>query len=243
MNVSYADEKNHESPSSRAARRPFPEGSVIIIGAGHFGKRAVDVLSARQHARFWVVDKDEDALGRISAPMSESIPADGVSFLTDHTDLIPLSAIIVPALPIHLAFEWLRRVLKESLLHRLMRVPEEVRPILPHTWEGREESLLVSYADFLCPDNCPEPADRCTVTGKRRDKPMYELLENLTVPGFSVHVIRSRQLAPGVGGYGFGDLKRLLERVESEGDSKWLVGTACRCHGVISALEIKRKMR
>jgi hypothetical protein len=193
--------------------------------------------------RLWVVDKDEKALADISDPGVERVLAEGVPFLAEHADVLPESTVIVPALPIHLAFEWLRVALNAVIRHRAVRVPDAVKPLLPHTWDGREGSLLVSYADFRCPDDCPEPADHCTVTGKKRGKPMFELLADLALPGFRVHVVRSRQLAPGVGGYSVGDLKRLLGRVESGRDSKWLVGTACRCHGVVSALEITKAER
>ena len=238
MNTADVRKKDHVSG---LPRNSFPEGSVIIIGAGHFGKRAVDMLCARGNTRLWVVERDEKALADITATMVERVPADGVHFLADHADLLPPSTIIVPALPVHLAFEWLRKALKRNYRRSRIKVPAQIKSILPHTWEGSEGSLLVSYADFQCPDNCPEPADHCTVTGKRRGKPMYKLLGDLALPGFRVHVIRSRQLAPGLGGYSFGELKRLLERVESGVDSKWLVGTACKCHGVVSALEVKRK--
>ena len=99
---------------------------------------------------------------------------------------------------------------------------------------------MVSYADFRCPDDCPEPSDHCTVTGKKRGKPLYKLLGDIALPGFRVHVIRSRQLAPGIGGYSIGDLEGLRERVEGGGNSKWLVGTACKCHGIISAVEVAK---
>ena len=69
---------------------------------------------------------------------------------------------------------------------------------------------------------------------------MHDLLGSLSVEGFRVHVIKSRQLAPGVGGYSVGDLKSLMERVESGGEAKWPVGTACKCHGVISALQVTK---
>ncbi|MBN2126224.1 MAG: hypothetical protein JW821_18130 [Deltaproteobacteria bacterium] len=118
-------------------------------------------------------------------------------------------------------------------------MPETIRPHLPHTWKGGEGSLLVSYADFLCPDDCPEPADFCTVTGLKRDVPLYRRLENLEVPEYHIHVVRSRQLAPGLGGYRVEDLARLLARVKDGGKRKWLVGTACRCHGTLSAMEIR----
>jgi len=220
---------------------PFPEGSVVIIGAGHFGTRAVKVLRERGSKHLWVVEKDEKALAGITGLGVERILAEGIPFLADHAGLLPPSTIIVPALPVHLAFEWLRKALKRDYRRRRIKVPSPLKSLFPHTWEGSEGSLLVSYADFRCPDDCPEPADHCTVTGKRRGKPMYGLIEDVTLPGYRVHVIRSRQLAPGLGGYSVGELKGLLARVESGGGSKWLVGTACKCHGVVSALEIREK--
>jgi hypothetical protein len=92
----------------------------------------------------------------------------------------------------------------------------------------------------LCPEDCPEPEDGCTVTGEIRP-PLFGVMADLPVPGFEVHVIRSRQLAPGVGGYRIADLKALQGRVLGRPGVKWLVGTACRCHGTITGLEIEGK--
>ena len=117
-------------------------------------------------------------------------------------------------------------------------VPKSFGLPLPHTWDGSEGSLLVSYADFRCPDDCPEPANRCTVTGKARGTPLYRLLAETEPRGFHMHVIRSRQLAPGVGGYRVRDLKELLEKVSEGRKGKWLVGTACKCHGILTAFEL-----
>lgn len=216
----------------------FPVGGVIVIGAGHFGKRALHILGSRQESPVWVVERDEGALAGIADSGVERVLGDGVAFLAARSDSLPLSTIIVPALPVHFAFEWLRAALGSSRRHRPLRVPEAIKELVPYAWDGRDGSLLVSYADFRCPDDCPEPAGHCTVTGKRREKPMYEVLGGIAAPGFHVHVLRSRQLAPGLGGYSIGDMKGLLGRVESAGDSKWLVGTACKCHGVISGLEV-----
>lgn len=226
---------------NRSAQPPpgsFPVGSVIVIGAGHFGKRALRILGSRRNTPVRVVESDEGRLAGIADSGVERVLGDGVTFLASHSDSLPLSTIIVPALPVHFAFEWLRAALGSGRRHRPLRVPEAIKALVPHAWDGRDGSLLVSYADFRCPDDCPEPAGHCTVTGKRRGKPMYEVLGGVAAPGFRVHVLRSRQLAPGVGGYSIGDMKGLLERVESAGNSKWLVGTACKCHGVISGLEV-----
>jgi hypothetical protein len=112
-----------------------------------------------------------------------------------------------------------------------------IRSGLPHTWVGSEGSLLVSYADFLCPEDCPEPEDGCTVTGEVRT-PLYQVMRELNVPGFGIHVVQSRQLAPGLGGYPLQDLLDLQRRVLEAGDGRWLIGTACRCHGTITGLEM-----
>jgi len=243
MNVPYTDQKDHKSHFSRKTPCLFPEDCVIVIGAGHFGRRAVELLSPRRGAPLWVVEKDEEALRSVEHLPVERILQDALSFLVECFHLLHPENIIVPAVPIHLAFEWLR--LSTSGAFRVSRIeaPESIKPLVPHAWAGGEGSLLVSYADFRCPDDCPEPADHCTVTGKRRGTPLYALLRGMDLPGYRVHVIRSRQLAPGVGGYKVGDLQELLGRVDSAGEGKWVVATACKCHGVVSAMEVKSETR
>jgi hypothetical protein len=233
--------KNREPLFSREVSCAFSDDAAIVIGAGHFGKRAVEILSSRYGSALWVVDRDEQALTTLDCSRLGCILNEGVLFLITHFHLLRNDNIVVPAVPLHLAFEWLKAYQDKRFVIHPLPVPGKMKPLMPHSWDGRDGSLLVSYADFRCPDDCPEPAHECTVTGKRRGKPMHELLESLSVEGFRVHVIKSRQLAPGVGGYSVGDLKTLQERIESGGEAKWLVGTACRCHGVISAMEVKAK--
>ena len=90
---------------------------------------------------------------------------------------------------------------------------------------------------FYVPDDCPEPVDRCTVTGRARPLVLFEHLAALDVPGWPVVVVRSRQLAPGVGGFRPSDLLA-AERRLCEAGGQVLLATACRCHGVIDALDI-----
>ncbi|MBN2033292.1 MAG: hypothetical protein JW836_08465 [Deltaproteobacteria bacterium] len=217
----------------------FSEDEVFIIGAGHFGKRAVEVLSSQINSPLRVVEKNREALRLITGSLVKRIENDGVSFLVGSFHLLHPTNIIVPAVPIHLAYEWLLLSLKRGLGVCKIRVPESIKPLLPHTWEGSEDSLLVSYANFRCPEDCPEPSDYCTVTGKKRGTPLHALLNDIAPARFRIHVLQSRQLAPGVGGYSVGDLQKLLRRVESGGEGKWLVATACKCHGVVSAMEVK----
>jgi hypothetical protein len=148
---------------------------------------------------------------------------------------------IIPALPRHLASEWLKGYLHKEFRIKQTEVPEEVRSFLPHTWRTKEGSLLISYADFRCPEDCPEPARYCTVTGERRGLALYQRLNQLTFLDFRVHVVRSHQLAPGLGGYKAGDLARLANRLRQEGPGRWLVGTACKCHGTLTAIEVSER--
>ncbi|MEM5787960.1 MAG: hypothetical protein AAGU11_11635, partial [Syntrophobacteraceae bacterium] len=53
---------------------------------------------------------------------------------------------------------------------------------------------------------------------------------------FAVMVLRSWQLAPGVGGFPVVRMNEMLATVAST-PGKYLIGTSCRCHGVIDALE------
>jgi hypothetical protein len=211
--------------------------AIIIIGAGHFGQRAATLLSSLEHSSLWIVDRDLTKLKKIGNIGAKRIAQDGVQFLAKHFSHLAPSTFIIPAVPVHLAFEWLRASLNKKDSIEQISVPKGVAPRLPHTWDGSEGSLLASYADFRCPEDCPEPANCCTVTGKKRGTPLYRLLTQLEPRGFRVHVIRSRQLAPGVGGYRVRDLKELLGKVSEGRKGKWLVATACKCHGVMTAMQ------
>ena len=119
-----------------------------------------------------------------------------------------------------------------------MELPKNIDKILPNVTKGRDDSLVISYADFLCPSDCPEPENFCTVTKKPREVPLYEKLRQVKYKDYVVHIIQSRQLTPGLGGYKVKDLSNLLWRVKKKGSSKWIIGTACKCHGILSALKL-----
>lgn len=214
--------------------------AIIIIGAGHFGQRAATQLAKSERASLWLVDRDLAKLRKVGSIGAKRIAQDGVQFLARHFSHLAPSTFIIPAVPVHLAFEWLKTSISEKGTVEQLPVPKSVALRLPHACDGSEGSLLASYADFRCPDDCPEPANRCTVTGKKRQTPLYRLLAELEPRGFRVHLIRSRQLAPGVGGYLVKDLKELLEEVLEGRKKKWLVATACKCHGIVSALQVTR---
>jgi hypothetical protein len=217
----------------------FPENAVFVIGAGHFGARAVKLLVSRLNSPMWVVDSDERRLERLEGDSVHRFLGEGVDFIAENFDRFRPSNLIVPAVPLHLASEWLKTCSPTSLLIRNREVPAKIKLLMPFSWDGNDGSLLLSYADFRCPDDCPEPEGYCTVTRKSRKMPLHRLLESIQVTGYRVHILESRQMAPGVGGYRVEDLRQLYDRVRRGGRGRWLVGTACKCHGVVTAVEVE----
>ena len=223
--------------TSYRIQEEIPEDGVLIIGAGHFGGRAARLLCRESDAPLFVVDVNENNLSKLQSLPIKRISYDGIRFLVENYHILHPENTIVPAVPVHMAYEWLRGHLEGKFKVSKTAIPEEIKSLLPFTWPGSEGSLLVSYADFDCPDDCPEP-EFCTVTGERRDVPLHDLLSRVEVPDFRVHVIRSRQLAPGLGGYRVSDLKGMAEAITRDHETRWLLGTSCRCHGIVTALEI-----
>jgi hypothetical protein len=209
---------------------------VWIIGVGQFGWLAVQRLSGRMaETHFLLVDPDGQNLSRAKGPSRTLIKEDGVRFL--HTSLTDRARPdwIIPALPVHLAAEWCLLHLRKRGWKR-REIPETIHPLLPAPLLGPSGDVYVSHANFKCPDDCAEPRDLCTVTQERRKRNMFELLADLPVSPCQPVVIRSHQLGPGIGGYRPSQLMDLLSRIES-GPPKVLVCTACRCHGVSTAME------
>ena len=231
------DSVTSESLGIKPTDGQFPDDIRLIIGAGHFGKRAATILREKSGSPILIVDKDEDRLAQVRDLAVEKMVCDGVSFLAKNIHALNPSSFIVPAIPIHLASEWLKHSLEANGWKvKPSKIPKEIMPFLPHTWQGKGGTLLISYADFLCPDDCPEPSDHCPMTGETRTDPLHDLLRHLYVPHHQMHIIRSRQLAPGLGGYRVEDLRDLLNKVKQK-EGKWWVGTACKCHGALTGLK------
>ena len=215
--------------------------SYLIIGCGHFGSRAATELFRKNPlSKITVVDRNAKAIQGISHLPVEAIVYDGLPYL-DHFFPEGLSVdYIIPAVPFHLAFEFMLLRLN-ALGARRGKVPP--LPTLPNPIRGKTGDLYTSFADFLCPVDCPEPSQYCTITGKRRPKPLYKMLMELR-GSFDSKVIRSEQLGPGLGGFRLEVLQDLLKEIEKEmvlhRRGQILISTACRCHGVTSTLSCER---
>jgi hypothetical protein len=209
--------------------------TYLIIGCGRFGGKAVEkLLKKNPHSEITVVDKNRKVIKKVSHLPVESEVCDGTSYLKQFLSKGRKVDYIIPAVPFHLAFEFILSQLK-ALGGKKRKVPPLTG--LPNPMMGKTGDLYTSLANFLCSEDCPEPARYCTATGKRREKPLYQILKDLKGP-FESKVIRSQQLGPGIGGFRPRKLLDLLEDIKSKKNigKSILVSTASRCHGVTSAL-------
>jgi hypothetical protein len=208
---------------------------VFIVGFGKVGRAILPLIKRRWNKdRVWVVEHDPTAFFRSERPYGLPVLTDGPQFLARYQDEIADEDWIIPALPSHLAWQWLRLNLKRDGTPRSLRPSLQLGEGLPFQMISGS-GLLVSFADFVCPDHCPAPLRFCYKTRRKRPLPLWQWLEGRPVRRGTFQVIESRQLAPGMGGYPFGELRRALIRARQAGPP-FFIATACRCHGVVNGL-------
>jgi hypothetical protein len=216
---------------------------IWIIGGGRFGRNAATKLKRKfPDAELVVVDRDFEICRRMKHASFDALCMDGISFLSTCLSGTSSADWIIPAVPVHVVFLWIREQLLPAFQVEELPVPDFILSRLPNPMKGRGNEAYMSVADFICPDNCPEPSEICTFTQKPRPYSLFEHLENTGYDPFTPVVIRSRQLAPGVGGFTPEMLYSALEKVKKTGNSI-LLSSACRCHGVMNALSIKERKK
>ena len=211
---------------------------IWILGAGKFGQIAVEALDQKnEDADITIIEKNENACRQLPELNLTVICDDAIDFLMENLTTRDEPDWIIPVIPIHVAFEWIKARLQADYRLEKLTVPDQLEKVLPNPCRGNNGRLYISHADFRCPDDCPQPQNRCTHTGKARPTSLYKKLESLDTADFNSVVVRSRQLSPGVGGYKPLDLFQALDRVRAS-RKPVLLSTACGCHGVIDAFTI-----
>ncbi|MEE4239925.1 MAG: hypothetical protein V2I36_00550, partial [Desulfopila sp.] len=120
-----------------------------------------------------------------------------------------------------------------------VNLPDNLLERLPHPLRQGPDSAVVSHADFLCPSHCREPDDICSYTRRRRPPALHRLLEENSCI-FTPLILKSRQFSGGTGGFFPADLWDLHDRALSHLNTPLLIGTACKCHGIIDGIAINR---
>ena len=213
-----------------------------IIGFGKVGRRALERLHHKSPAAGMTIVDPLDPGSQHGMQTVKRYVAEGVAFLLSRNleaqdDDSPW---IVPALPIHLAYDWIAARLRREVFFRPCPVPKAVAAQLPNAMPGEEGQVYMSNADFVCPDDCNEPPKACKVTGQPRPYDLHETLADMRPEGYRPVVIRSYQLAPGVGGFRARQLADALAAIRRK-PGKYLLSTASKCHGVMHAFETENK--
>jgi len=202
----------------------------VVAGFGHFGRLALGRLRAAfSDAEIVVVEKNIDRAMHERYERAKLVEGDAVAFLVESSSL-GAEDVIIPMVPFHLAASYL--LARHQDLRRVA-LPHGIEEFAPNPYRLDDSTICFSMADFLCPDACPE-AEVCTVTGERREKPLYLMLAESRAPGFTSVALRSLQILPGIGGYFMADLRKLSKKIEH---GKYIVATSCRCHGIMTGIE------
>lgn len=215
--------------------------TIWIIGGGHYGLLAARRWAAwRTKGAIRVIDHSTEACRQVEQEGFATVCSEGVSYLQKYLKAPGYPDWIIPVIPRHVAYEWVRLKLAPTQFVVPVVVPEKLLQRLPNPLPGGEGKVYMSNADFVCPDNCGESGRTCLFTGRPRPRILHAHLRALEYPGFQFIVIQSHQLLPGVGGYRPAALFRALDAA-SRARSTTALCTACSCHGVLDAFQTRRQ--
>ncbi len=209
-----------------------------IIGGGKFGLRAAKALiQADASNKLTIVEKEKTVCKQVFHMGFTAICVDGIKYLERNLTGNHFPDWIIPAIPLHTAYEWIRTKLSKTYQVQPIAVPKDIITAVPNPIPAKTGQLFISIADFKCPPSCSEPDDICTHTGKPRPMILHKFLKSIPSKGFKSIVIQSHQLAPGVGGYQPAALFDALS-VISELQTPVLLSIACSCHGVMNVFKL-----
>jgi hypothetical protein len=216
----------------------YPMGKEVwIIGGGTFGLRAAESMNRSGQNDLLVIEKSPSKCRELPARGIPCVCDDGVRFLVEHLTRPKRNLWVVAAAPLHVAFEWAAARLAPTATVVRLPVPESITARLPNLFRGHSGDVYASNADFICPPNCSEAGRVCTVTGRKRPRIMHAFIAGLAAEDVKILVVRSFQLAAGVGGLRATDLHKIWEEIRTA-TGPILLATACRCHAVLTCLEI-----
>ncbi|MGH7702057.1 MAG: hypothetical protein ACREMO_03125, partial [Gemmatimonadales bacterium] len=242
-------------------------GDVVIIGGGCYGTfyaRQLERARARGKAsyrRVLIVDRDPDCQAGRELDQGQDrllVVSEWGAFLDQYLESSdarpeppgpPAEDVIVPSpLMPHLMYEWLLRRARARWPSRAV----ETRPIpsgpgTPYDTTAPDATRYVSFADWLCPTHCIEPAV-CPVIRAPRTWEMSDALVGLTArlnqdqvtAGPVLLVCRHQVFA--VGTFSVAAVRAGDALVTAAGTAGTpvdvLVGTVSACHGALNLLHL-----
>ncbi len=211
----------------------------IIIGGGKYGCHAIEYLRQKDRG-FIVTDIHANCLAvqrfRLTS-LQEKVVSNGEFFA--HGDLSKTLQLIYqhkpdyvfPTAPTHIAADMAEikfklepwREAKDSILARL---PQSV------VLYARNGKIIVSYnQDHECLDHCSMP-ETCPTSKTTKPCTMTRLMRYASPEAF---ILISHSMAPGMGALKGPELEEFFSWAKNR--DRFVVGTACDCHGVFSAFK------
>jgi hypothetical protein len=237
-------------------------GDVVVVGGGCYGSfYAGQLLRARERGaagweRLLVVDRDPEC--RVAR---EVLPESGVELIVDDWSAFfdrylgspspadgPPDAIVPSPLMPHLMYEWLLRRARRRWPGRTVEPrPLPVGPGTPYDVPAPDGTRYVSFADWLCPTHCIEPAT-CPVIRAPRTWEMGEAMHTLAGrldadrPTAGPVLLTCRHRVYGVGMFDVASVLQgdavVAEAGGAGADVDVLVATISACHGAASLLHL-----
>ena len=241
-------------------------GTIVVVGGGCYGSYYVRQLARAVRAgaisarAIVVVDRDPTCAVAVASDL-ERPPALSVersewepffrSYLdraAANPDSVVDDAIVPSPLMPHLMADWLLGRARDRWPTRsIVTAPLHTPPAVPWERAGEDGTHYVSFAEWMCPINCIEPA-RCPHTKGERTWSMPPALaayaDKERAAGRPVggpFVFHCSHRAYGVGMIDVGDVVAAdvkIAALGAAGSLAVLIGTASHCHGAIRRVEI-----
>jgi len=254
------------SPSPTARSEPLAAGDIIVVGGGCYGTFYARQLERAQARGALAVERvlvvDRDPACQLThdlppAPNRELVVQEWDAFFDSY--LVQSSALgpqssrpsyIVPSpLMPHLMFDWICRRARAHWPGRQVEQAPLTEPLgTPYDTLAPDGTRYVSWADWLCPTHCIEPA-LCPVIRAPRTWEMSEtvtrLVERLAGGGDVVGpaLFVTRHLTDGVGMFSVEDAmaadRMLRDAGASGGPFGLVIGTVSGCHGAVGLLGVR----
>ena len=234
---------------------------IVIIGGGCYGSWYAQQLTRATHRaalaarEIVVVDRDQACL--VAARLREGAYA-GVplrleirewnDYLADWlamgAEALAGHAMVPSPLMPHLCLDWLMARARDRWPDRTVSV--RPMPVVPPTpWEraAPDGRHYVSFATWMCPVNCIEPA-KCPETRATRDWSLPVTVrriaeENAGFDGTAIFHCEHRTYGVGmIDATAIADADRLVAESGSTGPTQVLVGTVSHCHGALGVLAV-----
>ena len=261
-----------ERPEQGSARQHQAFGTIVVVGGGCYGSyylrqlRRAGAAGAVSWRRLLIVDRDpacrvivEGAATTAGWPAGhppfEVVTTGWLDFFGSYLDAAAADsaaarddAIVPSPLMPHLMYDWLLDRARRRWPDRSVdRVPLAGAPDVPWSRAGEDGTQYVSFAEWMCPINCIEPA-RCPHTRGPRTWSMppaiHAFVNERKAAGHDLHgpcVFHCTHRAYGVGMIDTRDVlaaDQLVASAGTAGAADVLIGTASHCHGALGVLSI-----